>query len=60
MQKHLAAHYCFNCRYHRDLPDGVHCGWCIDFFYDHGRMPKAGDRERTTIERLWASIDSRA
>lgn len=53
----MAAHYCHCCRYHRELRDGVHCGWCLDFFYAHGRMPRKGDREPTALEKLWAQVD---
>lgn len=49
--------WCHNCHYHRDLKDGVHCAWCLDFFYEHGRLPVQGDRERTVMERLWAEVD---
>lgn len=51
--------WCHNCRYHRELRDGVHCGWCLDFFYEHGRLPLKGDRERTALEKLWAEVDSK-
>lgn len=60
-------HYCHNCHYYRELPDTVFCDWCQAFFYAHGRLPVAADREPslsspvnpfTTIARLWAEIES--
>jgi hypothetical protein len=53
------AHYCVNCCYHRELPDGAHCRWCLDFFYDNSRLPRRGDRLPSTVERLWAELDRR-
>jgi len=36
--------YCHNCRWWQPLTDGVHCSWCLSFFYQHGRMPTMADR----------------
>lgn len=40
----MNANYCHNCRHHSTLPDGTHCGYCLEFFYSHqGRLPTASD-----------------
>ena len=45
----MAENWCHNCRYHRELPDNVHCAWCLEFFADAGRMPLPGDK----LPELW-------
>jgi hypothetical protein len=52
------THYCRCCGYWSSLPDSVYCGWCLDFFGENSRLPRAEDRKRTAIERLWAKADA--
>lgn len=40
----MGRHYCHNCGWHRDLPDTIHCGWCLRFFRYNGRMPHPADQ----------------
>lgn len=40
---HQDENYCHNCRYWGPLRDGVHCGYCIDFFYANGHLPRKGE-----------------
>ena len=52
----MPENYCFNCRHWSVLPDRVYCGWCLQFFGYHGRLPRAGERNLTAVERLFAEM----
>jgi hypothetical protein len=51
-------HYCHNCHYHAELPDGTHCTWCLTFFYRTRKLPKPGDTKPTGLQRLYAELDA--
>lgn len=51
------THYCHNCRELSLLRDGVYCGWCLDWFYSHDSgLPKHGDRNPTTLQRMYTQL----
>jgi hypothetical protein len=54
----MRSNYCHNCRVHSSLPDGVHCGWCLRFFYAQGRLPTPADpaSEPSATDRLYADM----
>ena len=39
----MPEHYCHNCHHWGRLADGVHCGFCLDFWNEHHRMPTKAD-----------------
>lgn len=36
--------WCHNCRHFLELIDGVFCGYCLNYFYDHGRLPGKNEK----------------